>query len=155
MVCRGYPSHSFLYETAESAVAEGKPTIIYYFGDHDPSGLDIQRFIEETLTGYVTDLTRRGERPIELRFTRGAVTPYQIRTLQLPTRPTKKTDSRSKGFSGASVDLEAIPARALRAMVREAIEDHLPPEQLHALLMAEESERDALRAFAADAGGVA
>ena len=52
MVTRGYPSLSYLYEAAEAVEAEEKPTFVYYFGDYDPSGLDISRNVEERLREF-------------------------------------------------------------------------------------------------------
>ena len=65
----------------------------------------------------------------------------QIRDWNLHTRPTKQSDSRAKGFSDISVELDAIPPDQLRAMVRDAIEDHLPPHEYCVLMAAEKSER--------------
>ena len=60
----------------------------------------------------------------------------------LPTRPTKASDTRAKNFGSAiSVELDAIEPNQLRALVQEAIEHHLPPEQFAVLKAAEESER--------------
>jgi hypothetical protein len=44
-------------------------------------------------------------------------------------------------FGDVSVELDAIEPNTLRALVQEAIERHLPPEQYEALKVAEESER--------------
>ena len=41
MVTRGYPSITYIFEAAEEIDRIGKPTFIYYFGDRDPSGLNI------------------------------------------------------------------------------------------------------------------
>src|SRR5205085_11765294 len=43
MPCRGYPSLSFLGSAAEAIQerANGQHTVLYYFGDHDPSGVEI------------------------------------------------------------------------------------------------------------------
>jgi hypothetical protein len=47
MVTRGYPSMSFTHGAAEEAYwrhkARGQKTRIYYLGDNDPSGVDIDR----------------------------------------------------------------------------------------------------------------
>ena len=60
-----------------------------------------------------------------------AVTERQIVELNLPTRPTKKSDSRSKNWNGDdSVELDAIPPNLLRQLVRDAIERHTTPERL-------------------------
>ena len=86
-------------------------------------------------------------------FERIAVTPDQIRALDLPTRPTKGTDSRSKKFGDAiSVELDALPPDYLRDLVQIAIEEHLPPEQFQVLKTAEQSEREFILRFVG-AGG--
>jgi len=88
----------------------------------------------------------------EIYFERLAVTTEQIEDWALPTRPTKASDTRSRGFGAISVELDAIPPDHLRAIVRAAIEQHLPPKQFKVLKAAEESERRAIAAFVG-AGG--
>ena len=63
----------------------------------------------------------------------------------MPTRPTKHTDTRAKKFIGTSVELDAIPAGKLRALVRECIERHVDQRQFGILKVAEASERDFLK----------
>ena len=81
----------------------------------------------------------------ELYFERIAVTPEQIGSWNLPTRPTKATDTRSRNFGDISVELDAIEPDLLRQLVRDVIEDHLPAEQFRVLKAAEESEREIIR----------
>jgi hypothetical protein len=69
----------------------------------------------------------------------------------LPSRPTKTTDSRAKNFGDISVELDAIAPDDLRALVEAVIQRHLPRKQLDILLAAEESERAMLTAFAEQA----
>ena len=47
MVTRGYPSLSYLHAAATHIAQRGKPAFLYYFGDYDPSGVDITRAVEE------------------------------------------------------------------------------------------------------------
>lgn len=136
MVTRGYPSLSFLHEAAEWIDYEDKPTYLYYFGDWDPSGVDIARVVEDRLTEFAADA--------EIHFERVAVTPEQVSQWNLPTRPTKKTDSRSKSFQGASVELDAIPPEELRALVDNCIVRHIDDDKLKKTRIAEESERELL-----------
>ena len=77
-------------------------------------------------------------------FERIAVTPEQIETMNLPTRPTKTSDSRSKSFQGDSVEADAIPAPVLRELTDEAITRHVDQHRLEVTQMAEESERSLL-----------
>ena len=73
------------------------------------------------------------------------MTREQVETWNLPTRPTKTTDTRAKKFGSAtSVELDAIPAAKLRELVRECIERHVDHQQLAVLRAAEESEREIL-----------
>jgi hypothetical protein len=66
----------------------------------------------------------------------------------LPTRPTKKSDSRAAKFVGESVEVDAIPSSVLRDMVREAIEQWIDPEALRLTKIAEESQREVLQRIA-------
>lgn len=75
----------------------------------------------------------------------------QISEWKLPTRPTKQSDSRSKGFGDISVELDAIAPDMLRDLVRLHIEEHLPKDQLKILKVAEASEREMLKSFVNDA----
>ena len=134
MVARGYASLSFLYSAAEAINELVVPAYIYHFGDFDPSGVNAGEKIEETLRELAPDA--------EIYFERIAVTPEQIAEWDLPTRPTKASDTRSKNFGEISVELDAIEPNQLRAIVQAAIEQHLPQEQFEILKVAEESERD-------------
>jgi hypothetical protein len=109
------------------------PIYVYHFGDFDPSGVNAAEKIEETL--------REMSHDAEIHFERVAVTPDQIAAWRLPTRPTKTTDSRSRGFGEISVELDAIEPNRLRLLVEEVIQRHLPPDQFATLKAAEDSER--------------
>lgn len=140
MVTRGYPSLSFLASAAEAIAGCWKPVFLYYFGDHDPSGVDIPRKVERDLRAFAPDA--------EIYFQTVAVTPAQIEEWGLPTRPTKKTDSRSKNFQGESVEVDAIEPAILRELVRDCISDHVDTDALNVLEVAEESERSILQQLA-------
>jgi hypothetical protein len=138
MVARGYSSLSFLYGAAEYIGSLEVPVFIYHLGDFDPSGVNAGEKIEQTLHEMAPDA--------EIHFERLAVTPEQIAQWNLPTRPTKTTDSRAKRFDSAvSVELDAIEPNQLREIVREAIERHLPPLQLAVLMAAERNERELIQ----------
>ena len=96
MVARGYASLSFLHSAAEYISEIDVPTYIYHLGDYDPSGVNAGEKIDETLRELAPDA--------EIHFERIAVTPEQIRYWRLPTRPTKTSDTRAKGFGKISVE---------------------------------------------------
>jgi hypothetical protein len=136
MVARGYASLSFLHGAAEYISDLDVPTYIYHFGDFDPSGVNAGEKIEQTLREMAPNA--------EIHFERVAVTRQQIRDWDLPTRPTKKSDTRAKNFGEISVELDAIEPEQLRELVREVIEQHLPGDQFAVLKAAEVSEREAI-----------
>jgi hypothetical protein len=146
MVARGYASLSFLHGAAEYISTLDVPAYIYHLGDFDPSGVNAGEKIEQTLKEMAPSA--------EIHFERIAVNPEQIAAWGLPTRPTKKSDSRSKGFGDISVELDAIEPNRLRAIVRETIERHLPADQLRILQIAEQSERALIRELVGTIGGV-
>lgn len=140
MVARGYSSISFLHSAAMALKALGKPAHIFHFGDLDPSGVDAARDIEAKLRRYAPDA--------EIHFERPAVTRAQVEQWNLPTRPTKQTDTRAKKFIGTSVELDAIPAAKLRELVRSCIGRHVDQRKLEFLRVAEKSERELLTQWA-------
>ena len=145
MVAKGYASISFLHSAAEAIQSKDKPAYIYHFGDLDPSGVDAARDIEDKLRRYAP--------AAEIHFERIAVTREQAIEWNLPTRPTKQTDTRARKFNGTSVELDAIPAMKLRGLVKAAIERHIDQDQLKVLRIAEESERETLGRWARLMGG--
>jgi hypothetical protein len=136
MVARGYASLSFLHSAAEYINELTVPAYIYHLGDYDPSGVNAAEKIEETLRELAPHA--------DITFERLAVTRQQIALWRLPTRPTKKSDTRAKGFGKISVELDSIEPQRLRSLVQSVIEVHLPARQFKVLKAAEESERELL-----------
>lgn len=143
MVTRGYPSLSYLHEAAEVIAEQDRPVYLYYFGDYDPSGVDIARNTEARLRQFAPDA--------EMHFEVLGVTPKQIAEWNLPTRPTKRGDSRYAGFRGESVEVDAIPPDTLRNLAADAIAQHVDPAAIEGLEEAEHDERKLLKYFAREA----
>jgi hypothetical protein len=148
MVSRGFSSSSYLRRAADKITTIGKPTFIYHFGDHDPSGLWISEQIERDLQRHLDDI---GEFDLDdFFFERIAVTPKQIDGWKLPTRPTKteaEGNRHAKHFNGDSVELHAIPIDKLHDLIRNVIFRHIDLRQLQVLREAEKSERELLNAL--------
>ena len=138
MVTRGFPSETFVYEAVEAIKAKNKPTHVYYFGDYDPSGMAIASGLAAKMCAWTSLVT----------FEHMAVRREQIAAMGLQTRPTKKTDSRAKGWRDESVELDAIPANVLRQMVRDCLEQHISERQLQAAMTTEQAERETLHMIA-------
>ena len=141
MVTRGYPSLSFLHEAGQGLERTGKPAYIYYFGDYDPSGVDIPRVTERELRKFAPNT--------EINFEILAVTgEQQIKELNLITRPTKKSDMRSKKFTGESVEVDAIPSKILRRMADQVISNHISNDEIFRIKDIEALERETLMQLA-------
>jgi len=142
MVARGYSSLTFLHSSAVHFPCD-RCTYIYYFGDFDPSGVNIAQTVERQLREFA-------DPEVEIHFDRVAVTEEQVTELDLPLRPTKRTDSRAKGWKGGSVEVDAIPPSTLRELCEARIREHVDQEQLRVLLEIEDSERRLLGELAVE-----
>lgn len=137
-VTRGYSSDTLAYNAVNHYQDEKKPVKIYYFGDWDPSGKDISRDLEDKIQYFADDLG------VQVHFERCAVLPHQIHEWNLPTRPTKKGDSRSKNFIGNSVELDAIPPKQLQEIIEGIIVSNVDPKIYKRTLEIERVERENL-----------
>ena len=134
-ILRGYASETFSYELAASLNDEleagHRHVYVYNLGDHDPSGADAWRAVGSRVRSFLADTFHAD--PDAVTFDRLAVTERQITDLDLPTRPTKKTDTRTKTWTGGdSVEVDAIPAPTLREIVESAITAHVDTDALAA-----------------------
>lgn len=82
-VNKGYSSWTFLYENCrqlQGYLRNHEKIVIFYLGDLDPSGVDMERFLVEALDFFGLDSSK-----VELR--RLSITPEQVRRYNLPPRP--------------------------------------------------------------------
>lgn len=139
----GFSSLTLAYQAAEHMrhACADKPITVFYIGDYDPAGVLIDVAIERELRAHLPD-------DIDMDFERIAITEEQIEDYDLPTKPRKAGDKRAQHITG-TVEAEAMPAHTLCELLREAVEALLPDGALEAAKVAEQSERDGLRALAA------
>ena len=134
----GFTSATLAYEAAlEIGRRDRDSAVVLYVGDYDPAGVLIDEAIKAELRSHLAT-------PLELH--RLAVNEGQIAEFDLPTKPRKPGDRRRLDIA-ETVEAEALPAGVMRRMVREAVEAYLPDGALHAAKVAEESEREGLRAL--------
>ena len=121
LVTRGFSSLSFVHSLGEDVTfyaERGVEVVVHALGDLDPSGMLAHEAFEGRLTEWC---------PADsFRFERLAVTRREVDDWALPTRPTKASTHTAGWAGGASVELDAIPPDRLRALVRDAIEQHVP-----------------------------
>lgn len=118
---KGYSSSSALYEAGkrlEAAALEGKDLHVIYLGDHDPSGIDMTRDIDDRLSMFSRSTVT---------VHRVALNMEQVRRYNPPENPAKLTDSRSSSyvqrFGRSSWELDALEPATLANLVRDAVMD--------------------------------
>ncbi len=118
--------------------ASGKPVVVLYFGDFDPSGEDMVRSLGERLTAL-------GSEP---EIVKCALTLDDIKRYRLPTDFTKRTDTRRAAFvskfGDVSVEFDALPLAVLRDRIIEELETRIDMRALHRVQRRERKERQRL-----------
>ena len=145
LACRGFSSLTALAEAVGRW--DGRDVRIIYTGDHDPSGLDMDRDLADRLDRLAVLMGI----DCNIDFTRIALTPEQIEEHQLPPQPTKDTDSRARGYSEehtGSWEVDALDAVSLAGLVREAIAEDEPPD-FESRKQADETAKEDIRRVAA------
>ncbi len=118
---RGFSSDSFQFDSAEEIREIGKPAVVIYLGDHDPSGWFIAKDLESHLRAFGANVT----------VVHAAIHPQQITQWNLPQSfEAKESDKKRHAFiryfgSDRCVELDALPPNALRGIVESAIEQHI------------------------------
>jgi hypothetical protein len=118
--CRGYTSQSEMWVAAERlkmhALVNNQTPVIFHFGDHDPSGIDMTRDITDRLNMFMGG--------IELK--RLALNMDQVQEYKPPPNFAKITDSRANAyiaeFGTESWELDALSPTALADLIRGEIE---------------------------------
>ena len=120
--CRGYTSQSEMWEAGQRMIGyanDGKSLRIIHLGDHDPSGIDMSRDIQERLELF-TD-SRFGVQCLK----RIALNRDQIDAYGAPPNPAKTTDSRYatyiKKHGEESWELDALDPRVISQLIREEV----------------------------------
>ena len=136
--CGGFSSLSFIHEAAESINNSGddRPLQVFYIGDYDAAGVLIDVSLQRELREHLRS-------DIELRFERIGINADQIKQYDLPTKPRKESDKRSLHIE-FSVEAESMPAKILRRILRDKVEELLPENALAVAKVAEQSEREHL-----------
>lgn len=123
LAARGYPSASVMREFAKRELEENddKDIVVLHFGDHDPSGIDMTRDLEDRfeMFGHGADFSLK----------RMALNFDQIEELKPPPNPAKATDARfvnyRKRFGVSSWELDALSPTILSEMARKEILTHI------------------------------
>ena len=136
-VIRGFSSVTYAHEIAAQWREIEKPIFAYYLGDLDPSGLELERDMQEKLERY----SHR-----EFSWQRLAVTLADFSAFNLFPLEPKEKDVRTKRFREQGyrqcAELDAIPATELRTRIEQAILRHIPSGEWERLEHIEQLERE-------------
>lgn len=119
---RGYSSFSYVRDAVrrfQNNRGDAKHVVILHLADHDPSGLDMTRDLQERFTAY-----RRGFL-FDVKVKRVALTFDQVQERDLIPNPTKIEDPRAQGYIDEYGDecweLDAIEPDEMVEMVEGAV----------------------------------
>lgn len=124
--CRGYTSQSEMWRAGQRLLGyinEGQQPVILHFGDHDPSGKDMSRDIEDRLELFIAE---EAGGPDCFEMHRIALNMDQVRKYKPPPNPAKFTDSRAtayvREFGKSSWELDALEPTVIAALIRVNVE---------------------------------
>lgn len=148
-VNRGYSSATAMYDSSKRFLRqylEEKKCVLLYLGDHDPSGLDMIRDIDERLEEFECDVEVI---PI-------ALTLEQVQKYNPPPNPAKITDSRAKkyirDFGEHSWEVDALPPDVMIDLVNSTIKQYVDVEKMNKVIKKEEEDMKQLEEFAEELG---
>lgn len=145
---KGQTSDSFAWGAAQQYRNDDRELVIYYVGDHDPHGYEI----ESNLRAKLAEFSDRDD----IYWSRVACDESDVEQFGLTGSPPKKTSwvnavtGEREPWHGDAVEVEALSPVWLRQTLDEMISEYVDADQLRVIKEAEKSEREALSAMAVD-----
>jgi len=144
MVNRGYSSQSAMYGAARRFNEHSdRNCILLYLGDHDPSGEDMVRDIDDRLRLLASSAS--------IEVIKVALTWEQVEEHNPPPNPTKLTDTRSAGYiakyGDACWEVDALRPDILQSLIDDAITEHLNETLMDEVKEREKTDKARLRKF--------
>lgn len=139
--CRGYTSQSEMWSAAQRFIRQERreKRIIIHLGDHDPSGIDMTRDIQERLEMFGADVYVK----------RVALTMNQIQTYNPPPNPAKITDSRASKyidqFGDESWELDALEPKVITDLIKKQVTMYRNDDIYRAVCDKESREKEELK----------
>lgn len=148
--CRGYVSQSEMWSAAQRFIAKqeaGKDVVLIHLGDHDPSGIDMSRDIEERLVLFGVDT-------FMFNFRRIALNMEQIEEFAPPPNPAKLTDSRCGSYiskyGDESWELDALEPKVIHDLITNNVTEFWDYEEVLKVRARVESEKEVMESVAND-----
>ena len=148
---RGYPSETLLGKMERIVIKDGRPSVLLYAGDWDPSGWGIycglrERFAAEN--GGLFDEVRQVALVVDPDRGINHIEEYNLPSNKLDAE--EKKDSRKEAFEAQfgtidQVELDALDLNDLRDLYSDALSDYWDESAYEAMLEEETEEREQLR----------
>jgi hypothetical protein len=155
MVNKGYSSASAMFAAAQRFMRECnqpesdyyddersvRTPILFYLGDHDPSGEDMVRDIRARLVEFGVQ---------DIRVEKLALTMAQIRQYRPPPNPAKTSDARYEAYAAEhgtqSWEVDALPPNVLQQLIRSAFRGVINRTAMNRVIDEEKADKARLRA---------
>lgn len=151
--CRGYVSQSEMWAAAERLrrrQQNGQHIVLLHLGDHDPSGKDMSRDIQERLAMFEA---------FGVEFHRLALNMDQVELYSPPPNPAKITDSRCcayiEEYGEECWELDALEPSVISSVIQDNVVKYRDEDTFWAVKRKEEDEQDHLSELADYYGDIA
>ena len=139
LACGGYASQSYTDQITQDVEYDGRPAVLLYAGNYDPTGEDIDR-----------DLIARTD--CWAKVLRVALSPEQVAAYDLSPNPGKATDTRAAGFIArhgelVQVEVDALDPNVLGSLFQRAIDQFWDTSAYADVVQREDQEREQLVAW--------
>jgi len=150
--CRGYVSQSEMWSAAQRLKRrqdQGQDVVLLHLGDHDPSGKDMSRDIQDRLRIFEA---------YNVEFHRLALNMNQIERYNPPPNPAKLTDSRATQYIGEfgydSWELDALEPQVISDLIERNVKSYRDESIYHEILRQEKEEKILLSDISANWNGI-
>lgn len=140
--CKGYNSHSEEWAAGRrfaDKLQGGQRPIVFYLGDHDPSGMHMVEDHQNRLRMFTG---------VGVQVVRIALNMEQVERYNPPPNPTKMTDSRAGAYVAdhghSSWELDALAPDVIHSLIRDAVDRIRDPAIWELSLERENSERQVM-----------
>lgn len=139
--CRGYTSQSEMWSAAQRFIRQShrESRTIIHLGDHDPSGIDMTRDIQERMDMFGADVYVK----------RVALTMEQIERFSPPPNPTKLSDARASGYieeyGHECWELDALEPKVITSLIRDEVTALRDSDLLYEIEYKEETDKSNIK----------
>ncbi len=150
--CRGYVSQSEMWAAAQRLKLrqdQGQNVVLLHLGDHDPSGKDMSRDIQDRLRIFEA---------YNVEFHRLALNMNQIEQYNPPPNPAKLTDSRATQyideFGYDSWELDALEPQIISNLIEKNVSRYRNERIYNEILKQEKTEKNLLSDISTNWNGI-